>query len=45
MSNLSGIISDKPCAIHQRVFGMTTTAVLVEFFSTDWIEIKGYLNK
>ena len=26
-------------AFHQEVFGMTTTAVLVEFFSTEWIEI------
>ena len=32
-------------AFHQRVFGMTTTAVLVEFFSTGWKEINEYLNK
>ena len=32
-------------AFHQRVFGMTTTAVLVEFFSTEWIVIIEYLNK
>ena len=32
-------------AFHQGVFGMTTTAVLVEIFSTEWIEINEYLNK
>ena len=30
-------------AFHQRVFGMTTTAFLVEFFFTEWIEINEYL--
>ena len=32
-------------AFNQRVLGMTTTAVIVEFFSTEWIEINEYLNK
>ena len=32
-------------AFHQRVSGMTTTAVLIEFFCTDWIEINEYMHK
>ena len=32
-------------AFNQRVLGMTTTAVIVESFSTEWIEINEYLNK
>ena len=32
-------------AFHQIVFGMTTTAVLVELFSNEWIEINEYPNK
>ena len=32
-------------AFHQRVFGMTTTVVLAEFFYTEWIAINEYLNK
>ena len=32
-------------AFHQRVFKMTPTAVLVEFFFTEWIVINEYLNR
>ena len=43
MSHLSSMKSDK--AFHLRVFGMSTTAVLVELFSIGWIEINEYLDK
>ena len=39
MSHLSSIISDKTWVHSIRVFGMNTTAVLVEFFCTEWMEI------
>ena len=45
MLYLSGIISDKTWVHSIRVFGMTTTAALNEFFSTEWIETNEYLNK
>ena len=30
---------------HQRLFGMTTAAVFVEFFDIGWIEINAYLDR
>ena len=45
MSHFSGIISDKTWVHSIRVSGMTTTAVLVELFSTEWIDRHHWISE